>query len=145
MSELNDFQKRLINSKISNYHTMKMEVAQWENDIIHGKGRKSEKELSQKSKLTVDPTGNKGIKLAEPPNHIQEKKTWIKTIDAAMQILENSDKRKVIEVGYWSETPKKVNDLANELNISVTHYYNWRDDIIGLVVRLASENGIFKQ
>ena len=135
------------------YKRLKEDVKAYEDsctykaDTTGGEGVKT----SNKS----DPSAMGGIRLADPPQDIKQKRDWAWAIETAWAELTHYDSPKAVLLekyyglnnrnGRAREDSLKVRlEIMNTLHISNSTFYAWRNECVDAVIYAAIQRGVLK-
>ncbi|MBR5260439.1 MAG: hypothetical protein IKV48_08255 [Eggerthellaceae bacterium] len=96
-----------------------------------------------------DPTARAAIKLAEMPEHLRTKALWVRAVNDAWRECREDSK----EIAYLFEHNFRLtgdilgpehntavrNDIIDELNISVSTFYEWLENVADILVYHATK------
>lgn len=127
---------RLVERQLYSYKNDVLSLAEQRELVLHS-SPKSEHEGNSKANKS-DPTALRGIKLAA----IDDTNTarWVSIISYAMTRMPE-EQRKLVRLKYFEERKDNVWD---ELHISRTLFYHWRERIVWFIILLATQRGLLR-
>lgn len=137
--------------RLYNYQNMIRDIEAFEAECTDRQRTRTNDNI--KGTFTADPTAKGGVRMAEPPNHINEKRMWVGVIRGAWAEMETyePEKARIIEALYGLGSPKGVRRgekgriirrLMGALNIGETTVKVWRRAAVNWVKEIAIYNGL---
>lgn len=123
-----------------NYKSLKEELEQAKEDIYLGK-KSVIPEYSPHDGYVSNPTEKAVLLYERKYGKVEE---WIKCIDKAFQIVEDENfmKKKLAEMRFFEG--KKIEQIAEALDIDTTTCWRWKDEFVNLVIMLAIEKNLLR-
>jgi hypothetical protein len=128
---------RKVEGELYNYQRNLRELNEARLDILYG-GAERPKAGSMPEGHVSDPVGEKGRVMAGLWD--SEQGRWIEVIHDTFQMLPRELKM-LVKYKYFDGITSPY-DLAMKLHISVSLFYEWREDVILRMVLLATQRGL---
>lgn len=145
---------RLVEAWLYRYAEAKKDVADYEEQILYRSPKPSDGQ--PKGNSVSNPTELAGMKLADAPGYIEERKQWIDAIDYAVKLCDESDASKGTYYGelirdyywLWDVTYQARNSTAVLKRIAEKHYVSLptvrrvKDSVVAIVWSVALWKGL---
>ncbi|MDL2258763.1 hypothetical protein LJC42_06385 [Eubacteriales bacterium OttesenSCG-928-K08] len=133
--------------QLNQYTYSKNQLEEWEKFGLSAR----KLEQSAKGSRPGDPTAAQALSHLEPDERIRRIRGWVNAIEQAYEffLLENQTKAKLMEMLYGLDgkpahlcTQYNREEISQQLNIGNSTLYNWRHDIVTMVLMNAVEEGL---